>query len=343
MDPYSGEKALWHLDRIQALREGKDAVPTHLQLIISDTCNESCKFCAYRREDGFSYELFHENGNINPNRKIPFAKIEEILGDCEALGVKAVQFTGGGEPTVHPMAKYVFRNAINRDLHVGLVTNGTRYFDEFEGMKWVRVSLDCGTEGTYEKIRRSKKWHDVMENLRRLGQIQGPLVGVGFVMTRENFNELYRACEIVKDFGIPYVRVSAMFSHQGSRYYKYMLPQCKESIKRAKTLEDDTFQVIDLFSNRIADLDAGAPDYGFCGYQQFTSYIGADLKVYTCCTNAYTLHGIIGDLKDQSYAEWLAQHRRYDFDARSCHHCQFHDKNRAIGRMLSEPDHIFFV
>lgn len=343
MNPYSSDKVMWHVDRIQTLRKGQDITPTHLQLIISDLCNENCNFCAYRREDGFSYEQFHEGSNINPNRKIPTQKCYEILGDCAKLGVRAIQFTGGGEPTVHEDHVDIFEFALNQGLECAMVTNGTKVAMDYSEFQWLRVSLDCGTEESYEKIRGSKQWSNVLGNIETLARLTGPLVGVGFVMTRMNFHELHRACEIVKDLGVKYVRVSAMFSHQGSKYYHYIFDQCVESIAHAKRLEDEDFKVIDLFGDRIADLDIGRPNYGFCGTQQFVNYIGGDQKVYTCCTNAYTKHGEIGDLQDQSYADWLSTTRRYGFDARSCHHCQFNDKNQIIDSLLISPLHKNFI
>ena len=102
MNEFSSLKAAWHTDRIAQLRAGQDIVPAHVQIIISDLCNQNCHFCAYRMDGGFSTTNFaDDHGNRNPVRFIPAAKAKEILDDCAALGVGAIEFTGGGEPTVH--------------------------------------------------------------------------------------------------------------------------------------------------------------------------------------------------------------------------------------------------
>src|SRR6185436_8088075 len=114
---YSDLKALWHLPEMSALKEGRRFVPPHVQLILSDLCNQDCSFCAYRMSGGFSSEQFAgPAGEKNPNRKIPTDKAIEILNDCAALGVKAVQFTGGGEPTVHPEHMKLFNHALGLGL-----------------------------------------------------------------------------------------------------------------------------------------------------------------------------------------------------------------------------------
>lgn len=347
MNELSSFKPAWHIERIAQLRAGRDIVPTHVHLVLSDLCNQDCHFCAYRMDGGFSTANFaDEHGNKNPKRFIPTAKAIEILDDCARLGVGAIEFTGGGEPTVHPDCMAIIAHAQALGLQTGLVTNGVRLkpHPALEQLTWLRVSLDAGTAATYERIRRSKAWDTVMATLERVGQLKGPLVGVGFVVTLENAHELHAAALLVKAAGISYLRVSAMFSELGADYYKGRLNIINSERALARSVQDDAFKVVDFFDNRVGDLQQAAPDYRFCGEQQFVLYIGGDQKVYTCCTNAYTTHGEIGDLKAQSFADWLKTHRRFGFDARSCHHCQFNDKNRVINWLLQDkPAHVDFV
>jgi MoaA/NifB/PqqE/SkfB family radical SAM enzyme len=347
MNAFSSLKAAWHIERIADLRAGRDVAPTHVQLIISDLCNQDCHFCAYRMEGGFSTANFaDEQGNKNPKRFIPTAKALEILDDCAAAGVGAIEFTGGGEPTVHPEWERIIGHAQALGMQTGLVTNGVRLKDQpvLAKLTWLRISLDAGTPETYQRIRRSHAWPQVMRALEAAGKLQGPLVGVGFVVTRENADELAQCAALVKAAGIPYLRVSAMFSEQGAEYYSGpWLITINAQRAEAAALQDARFKVVDFFSARVEDLEKQAPDYSFCGYQQFVVYIGGDQKVYTCCTNAYTPHGEIGDLKQQRFADWLKTTRRFDFDARSCHHCQFNDRNKVIGYMVGKPEHVDFV
>jgi MoaA/NifB/PqqE/SkfB family radical SAM enzyme len=346
MNEFSSLKAAWHVERIMDLRAGKDIVPTHVQLILSDLCNQDCHFCSYRMEGGFSTADFPDaDGNKNPNRMIPTLKAKEILDDCAALGVGAIEFTGGGEPTVHPDCWEIIEYAQKLGMETGLVTNGVRLkaTQALSNLTWLRISLDAGQQATYERIRRSTTWNKVMANLKLAGSLDGPYVGVGFVVTRENYKELAEACGIAKAFGIPYVRVSAMFSDRGALYYVGIEHEIEAQRAICKAMQTDKFKVVDFFGDRVADLKQQAPDYSFCGEQQFVLYIGGNLRVYTCCTNSYTKHGEIGDLTNQRFATWLKGHRRYDFDARGCHHCQFHRTNKTIAYMLSKPAHVAFV
>jgi hypothetical protein len=155
------------------------------------------------------------------------------------------------------------------------------------------------------------------------------------VVTRENYQEIPLACRIARDAGVQYLRVSAMFSTLGASYYDGI------SVSVPKL---DGLEVVNCFPDRIADLNQGPPDYDFCGQQQFSLYIGGDQNIYSCCTNAYTTHGKIGDLKGQRFKDWLLKHDRRKWDSRSCHHCQFNEKNRLINYLLAPaPEHVDFV
>lgn len=360
---YSDHKALWHLDDIKSLRDGHQIVPKQVQLIISDLCSHACSFCAYRRPDGFSSEQFGviEDGklNVNPNRMISADKAKEILHDCWDLGVKAIQFTGGGEPTVHPHCIDIFGYAQQLGLETALVSHGNILRPGWEcvypKMSWIRISIDAGTPETYAAVRKvhpsffSKALQHVSKIRQAIDASESPcLLGVGYVITTDNWIELYDGVRMIRDAGAHNVRLSAMFSKAGDAYYQHHLEDIKHEIWRTMQLQTPHFKVVNMFGERMSDLKQHAPDYDFCGYQQFNMYIGGNLKVYRCCSTAYTLHGEVGDLTHQSFREWFHSHEKYDnyqnFKARSCQVCQFNNKNVAINYAIDKsPAHVNFV
>ena len=361
---YSDLKAAWHLDKIAAMRKGLQVAPAQVQLILSDTCNQSCAFCSYRMETGFSSEQFvvmESDGtrNINPKRSISTKKALEILDDCASIGVKAIQFTGGGEPTVHSDHLLLFEYAQNLGLETALVTNGILFRPGWEQvlpkMKWVRVSIDAGSPEEYARVRRVKPefYATALSHVTMLAaeiEKQGTdcLLGVGYVLTRENWTDAYEGVRRIRETGAHNVRLSAMFSTEGAAYYDGVYDKIKAEIERVKTIATPEFSVVDLFGDRINDLVQHAPDYDFCGYQQFNMYVGGNLKVYRCCTTAYTRHGEVGDLTHQRLASWFYSHQKDDayasFDARTCKTCQFNGKNKVIGYLKDgNPLHVNFV
>lgn len=305
----------------------------------------NCGFCAYRMSSGLSNELFPAGGRKNPNRMIPTLKAEEIIEDCAQIGVQAIQFTGGGEPTVHPDHLAMFSLAQSYGMSTALVTNAVNldpHHEAVKAMSWIRVSIDSGTPETYAKIRRvsARHWPLVWEKVAALVKSCRGTVSVGFVVTPENYRELPQMCELAKQAGVANVRVGAVFSAEGRGYYGDLIPEILAVVADAKAKYGSL--VVELFDRRMDDLDGGSPTEPLCGYQYLTTYIGGDLGVYRCCNTAYTRHGKVADLHDVRFAHLFGREVE-DFDATGCRFCQFRGQNEVIAATLRKPMHAEFV
>jgi len=344
MDEYSQLKPLYHLDRLADFQHGIRPVPVHVQLILSDLCNQDCHFCAYRMSGGLSTELFGTSQTHNPNRKIDTEKASEIICDCAEIGVKAIQFTGGGEPTVHPDHLQLIGLAQDLGMKTALVTNGVKLDPTHKAivsLDWIRVSIDAGTPRTYAEVRRvsEKHWDMVWRNLDKLKHEK---LGIGYVVTPDNYDEIGLCADRCRAAKVSNMRVGAVFSRKGIHYYGTLIDEICEVISDAKQEYDGgDFEIIDLFGRRLGDLEHGNPNEPFCGYQYLTMYIGADLNVYRCCNTAYTRLGLLGNLKNQRLLDFEGAYA--PFDATNCEFCQFLGQNRAINSYLTRPGDIDFV
>lgn len=364
---YSPFKVVHHMDSICQLRNGEQPVPSQVQLVISDVCNHDCSFCAYRMSGYTSNENFgvldstSEQVENNPNRKIPYEKCIEIIKDCKEIGVKAIQFTGGGEPTTHPDHPKIFQEVIDLGMDLALITNGAilrpNVIKTLAHAKWVRVSVDAGTPETYSKIRKIKKekFNNTLKNISKLVEAKAQssdtdlLVGVGYVVDQNNFGEIYKFAKIASEIGVDNMRIGAIFTSEGFEYHRGHHAAVVEQIQRIKDdFQSDSFTIFDAFKDRIDDLVHESPDYDSCGYMHFDTYIGGDLKVYSCCNNAYSKHGEMGSIKNQSFKEfWMSDKKINAYNslkASDCKRCMFNAKNKFINYLLMEdPAHVNFV
>ena len=288
-------------------------------------------------------------GHNNPKRWIPTERALSLLDEFKEAGVLSVQFTGGGEPTVHPQHEAIFEKALGLGLRASLVSNGVKWSDRLiEGLlprfDWVRVSIDAGNGESYAKLRRTplSNWEKVWTHVHRLAAAirehgSPAALGLGFVVTPDSWQEIRQFAECAKASGAHNVRFSAMFSPADERPFAGIYDEIRASIGAARTaLESPGFAVHDNFGSRFEDLKQHAPDYSFCSYQYYTAYVGGDLNAYRCCVLAYNKRGQMdgGNLKQRSFAEfWKSQARQDDMarlDARGCERCQFNQKNRAL-------------
>jgi len=351
---YSNLKVFHHRSCIDAMAHKIHIAPVHVQLIPTNRCNQACVGCAYRTKGYSSSQMFHAGDEI------PWSKLVEVVEDCRAMGVRAIQLTGGGEPTVHPEFLQLCEMILGEEIDLGLVTNGVLWTPEhtevLQHAKWVRFSIDAGCAETYASYRhaRPEAYDKVREAVRQLTRSRKsnisdrPLVGVGFVVNDRNWLEVVEATKRARDDGADNLRISALFQPQGAAYFRNFYAEAKEACREAASLATETFTVFNMFCDRLQDLFAASPDYSFCGTSRMMTYLGADCTVYTCCMNAYNERGILGSFKDQRLVDlWTSSlliEKLFSLDATQCPPCMYNGKNAAIAYAMDPlPPHVNFV
>jgi len=360
---YLGVKALYHEESMKKILNKEQPYPTHIELVISDLCNHDCKFCSYRMSNYLSNTLFQETRggtrkDRNPNRQISKEKCFEIIDDCVEMGVKAIQFTGGGEPTIHPNFVEIVQYAQDKGLDTALVTNGNMlHVNEVRqvciNMVWVRVSIDASSSVYYGEVRGvpEKSFYTMIGGLMKLcaeakAENSSVVIGTGFVTTPENHDQIYEAVRLFKLTGAQHVRVGLQFSNDWEKPFIPLWSVIRDqSVRAVKDFDDKGFAVIDRTQQRFdefAGRHVGKIDYEFCGFQNFTNFIGGDLNVYRCCQFAFHPRGLIGSIKDQRlkdfYDSELKKKDFASFNAKQCGNCQFHGCNKAIDAVKKDPD-----
>jgi len=359
---YSSFKIFHHPERVEKLRCGEHPYPVSIRMVLSDLCNHNCHFCTFRMEGSFTNKLFvgtDKKGNktMNPARFLSKDKSLEIVEDCKNMGVKSIEFTGGGEPTVHPNHIQIFNSVLDNGMSFGLITNGAVFRKGFEDVvlrgTWCRFSLDAGNSKTYSSVREVPEptFQKVLDNIKKLTKKKREIgsqttIGVSFIVTDQNYNEIYDAARIVSKLGVDYFRVGYYRTDDGFTAGDFEISK-KLIDKSINDFSTKDFKVLDRYTTSSKNMD-GPPDYEFCGYQHVSTWIAADYNVYRCCVTSYDKHGLIGSLKNQSFKDlWDSDVKRKKFDkfnARSCSQCIYNDKNRAINYLLEkDPKHVNFV
>lgn len=352
-DCYSPLKIFHHRGRLDALRLGERPDLLHVQLVLTNRCNQDCNFCAYRSHGYSSSEEFRAQDQMSTKDAL------QVVESCRALGVGAVEITGGGEPTLHPGLPDVCTALRDYGIDYSIVTNGSRASDEvfqaLSGAKWVRFSLDAGRASTYAAIRRtqSSAMERARENIRTLWRMRedrsDPVIGVGFTVTEDNWHEVLMAAVNAKGDGADNFRVSAVFQNGGADYFRDFYEEARLLCRETEQLGDKTFRVFNMFGERIDDLLQRSPSETFCPIQHLVTYVGADLNVYRCCVYAYNERGLLGSLLNGRSLQdlWLSDEvgqKLWDLDARECSHCMFNRKNTTIRYALCEsPTHVSFL
>ena len=359
---YSAFKILHHYEKIKELKNGVHPVPISIRMVLSDLCNQNCHFCTFRMENSITNKLFSgldKKGNItyNPARFLDREKCLEIINDASEMGVKSVEFTGGGEPTVHPDHVEIFQSVIENNMDLGLITNGVISRPGFEEImmksSWIRFSLDAGEKESYSAVRQVPKstFNSVLNNIESLvkkrdNEKSNITIGVSFIVTDQNYLEVYKGAKIASDLGVDYFRVGYYRTDDGFTAGDFK--KTEELIQRSiSDFSRKGFSVLNRYSESSKNID-GRPDYKLCAYQHVNTWIAADYNVYRCCVTSYDKHGLVGSIRDQSFKElWMSEEKKKKldkFDARSCVQCIYNEKNKILNYALAEnPDHKNFI
>ena len=354
LNPYADTKILHYMDRMVSLSRGVIPAPVHVHFIISDKCNQNCVWCAYR-DEGQSSELFIEhraNGsrNENPDRYMPLEKAVELLSELAGLGIKAIEFTGGGEPTVHPQCAAIMDKAHSLGLKTALVTNGWKMSEHLlytivEGSTWIRVSLESAERNHYANVRRTvpQAFDETISNIEALVKLRDEnesalTIGIGYVVAKENWLTIIEGVTLARELGVDNIRLSAVFSPDNAAYFDGFGERAAVICREATAMTTDTFEMVNNFDTRFAELEQGHPQSKYCPQQYIVPFIGADLNLYRCCVLAYTKRGLIGSLADGSFSDvWWSDAHKKDlgtFDARQCPRCQFSGKIEKMNELI---------
>ncbi|MBF0124393.1 MAG: radical SAM protein [Magnetococcales bacterium] len=350
---YSSMKFLRFTDHLQAIQEQRVVAPVHICIKPTNRCNHDCWYCSYKVSNlQLGTDMVEEDS-------IPADKMDEIVSDIIAMGVKAVTFSGGGEPLLYKPLPDVVRRLANGGVKVATLTNGInlkgRMADAFADCgTWVRISIDAWDDVSYCQARGLKgtPFSQVVENVRHFTGRNGSCVlGISYIITQDNYEHIYDVSLMFRELGVNHVKLSGVVvSDDGAGnndYHHSIMPRVKEEIQRAQALNNDSFSVVDHYHELEERFDK---QYTFCPFLQFLTVIGADCGVYVCHDKAYTDSGLLGSIKECDFRSfWFSEENRrriYALDpSQQCHHhCVTHARNLAILEYLSiEPEHGLFV
>ncbi|MBF0190000.1 MAG: radical SAM protein [Magnetococcales bacterium] len=350
---YSNLKFLRFQEHLAAVKERRVVAPVHVRIKPTNRCNHNCWYCAYKVDNLALGEEMVESDAIPPEKM--FDLVEEFI----TLGVKAITFSGGGEPLLYkPLPEVVERLAAG-GIRVATLTNGAnlkgRMADALaRHATWVRISMDGWDDASYAKARGLKgdPFTQLLDNIAAFtARDTRCVLGVSFIVTEENHLHLPQVCALLKEAGANHVKLSGVVvANDGAgnnRYHADFSRQVQEQIRAAQTLNDHRFSLINHYHELEERFDKA---YTFCPFLPFLTVIGADCQVYTCQDKAYRASGRLGSIRKRTFTDfWFsAENRQRLFGlnpAQECgHHCVAHGKNLAILDYLSiDPEHGWFV
>lgn len=326
--------------------------PLHVRLKPTNRCNHNCRYCAYRQADLQLGQDMRQADSLPPHKALSLA------ADLVELGVRAVTFSGGGEPLIYPHLLAAARILADGGVRLGCLTNGSPLQGEIADFfahraTWLRVSMDGWDNDSYRRYRGvgDGEYSKVMDNLSSFMRLGGPCVlGVSYIVDSENWPHIPEMLARLKALGVRSVKVAAcIVSNEAAVNNAYHAPHfqpTRELIQKSMAdLGDEFFEIQDAWHTLE---DRFKMDYNWCPYSQIVTVIGADQAVYPCHDKAYNHQARLGTLENQTFKDfWLNSKEaffRLDPAKHCAHHCVANDCNRLLLEYLAlDPEHGLFV
>ena len=129
----TGTKLLHHPSVVSNIKRLRIGTPVSLQVAPTSRCNLNCSFCS--------------NANREQHEDLPVEKLVTLLRELVPIGLKTVEWTGGGEPLLYKHLELAVFFTHELGLKQGLITNGTLLSKMSKEIlvkfQWIRVSMNC--------------------------------------------------------------------------------------------------------------------------------------------------------------------------------------------------------
>lgn len=334
---YSNYKIAWFPNKLKALFNNTVTAPIYVRIKPTNRCCHNCYFCVYN----YSFSKMHDN--MKRTDEISINKMMEILEDLKKIRVKAVTYSGGGEPLVHKNIFKILEKTLECNIDLSILTNGQNLHENIAEIltraKWIRISMDYWNKDLFTQSRNvpSDKFNQIIKNIIDFSKIKNNCnLGVNYIITKENHETLIEAYDFISSLGIDNIRFSPLWIPNFYPYHSYIKDKVEQQLNYiySNTLIDtfDSYKIFPLANKRT---------YKKCYFSQIVPVIGADLNIYTCHNKAYDPTGLIGSIRNNKFSDiWFSEKTKKFFqdfrtDILCNHQCANDQKNKIIDEILN--------
>ncbi len=292
-----------------AIYKNEKIGPEKVMISPTDYCNLRCRTC-WRLAKEEKYE------------ELTLEQIDSLLKECKNLEVKVIDFTGGGEPFLRKDIFEIMKLIKKYGFFGTLTTNGTLLGEE-KIKKIIELQLDdiCfsldGHTAEINDIIRGRGVYDrviksigVLNKLKEKYSSEKPVLRLGTVITKKNYQYLDKIVELASDLKVKAVNFSVLIEWPSNKEL-WMRDVDKDEIFKALKKAKESCEKFNVHSNISSIIKYGLFEHEtpkFCFAPWNMAFINASGDVMACCTLASLYENLLGNIKEGGFTKiWFGQ------------------------------------
>lgn len=332
-DRFSDLRVLRWFDRIDEILESEKRGPIRANIDLTNLCTHRCGFCE---------PLAYREDTIKDKRHtLPTEVAMEVLESLASMQCKTINFSGGGEPTLHPCFGPILKRAVDLGMRTWVVTHGGqmhKWFDHLLLADHVRVSLDASLPEEHTAMHGTnwREFERVKDNIRELAKRRvnkSPEIGIAYIIADVNSSHesLLAVMEFAQSAGVDFIQFRPLSEEKPLQFtgdwnaIATWIEELAPSISGVKIWPLGK-RHRDIFMQR---------EFQSCYSALTMAVIGASGDVQACCDRRDI---IFGNVNEQSFGSiWLsAQHRQRAeaIEPKFCTRCLQCSFNRSVEKYI---------
>lgn len=322
------------------LKQGEMPAPRMCILYPTYCCNHRCVGCDYAELN-------------NGGRSLSREEFDRVLDELLSIGIRSVEFCGGGEPTLHAYLPKAIDRLVANGIAFGLLTNGTNLTDEImeklaEHGSYCRISMEASSREMFDRYKNPRNgkagFAVVKGNIEGIVAVRNALlpgsrlqISLKYSVDMNNRGDAVKAVELARSLGVDSVQFKCIRNVPSEITDEGIIQELKDGLEEEK-LKYPAFRV-------LVNLEKSRLEKCRCWLSPLQLTVDPFGDVYICCyyrhrMESHRLGNIIRqDLRSVWYSRehWL---KISEIDPKECNQydCRFHYYNELMHELVIQDN-----
>lgn len=307
-DFLNSNKILFHYGKmLEDIAKGRENFnPVAVEIHPTAMCNHRCIHCSYKERN---------ESRATISKDIMDTLIDSIIN----MKVRAVYFSGGGEPTLYPgLADYIIKLSAN-EIECSIITNGS-CFEQMglipiaDKLNYIAISVPGINEETFKTITGTDNLEKVLAlpgNIKEIHGDKSPVIGSRIVLTNKNYKQVGEFLRIIKEKKFDYAlfKIVRDYEDNGQGLSRSEEEYLRKEISEYESLDDNFTNIRSIFNYKTL------PDFKnqcWINHYGLLANVSTDGKVYPNIVEIDKQDYCIGNLYEEKLEDmWNgSQHDR---------------------------------